>query len=50
MFYSPDMGDLQDFDLPDDLELPNIAQVTPLSCNENQSKIKLFKTVGAGFQ
>ena len=50
MFYSPDMGDLPDFDLPDDLELPNIAQVTPLSCNENQSKIKLFKTVGAGFQ
>ena len=26
LFYNPDMGDLPDFDLPDDLELPNIAQ------------------------
>ncbi|XP_023329599.1 WASH complex subunit 1 isoform X2 [Eurytemora carolleeae] len=26
MFYSPDMGDLPDFQLPDNLELPNIAQ------------------------
>jgi hypothetical protein len=26
MFYSPDLGDLPDFDLPDDLMLPNIAQ------------------------
>ena len=26
MFYSPDLGDLPDFDLPEDLMLPNIAQ------------------------
>ena len=26
LFYNPEMGDLPDFDLPDDLELPNIAQ------------------------
>ena len=25
MFYFPDMGDLPEFDLPEDLELPNIA-------------------------
>ena len=28
MFYSPDIGDLPEFDLPDDLELPNIAAVS----------------------
>jgi hypothetical protein len=27
LFYTPDFGDLPDFDLPDELELPNIAQV-----------------------
>ena len=35
MFYFPDMGDLPEFDLPEDLELPNIAsdlQVCPLLC------------------
>ena len=26
LFYSPELGDLPDFDLPDDLMLPNIAQ------------------------
>jgi hypothetical protein len=27
LFYTPDYGDLPDFDLPDELELPNIAEV-----------------------
>ena len=27
MFYSPDMGQLPTFDLPDHLDLPNIAEV-----------------------
>ena len=26
MFYNPELGDLPEFDLPDDLMLPNIAQ------------------------
>ena len=31
LFYTPDFGDLPDFDLPDELELPNIAEVAGCS-------------------
>ena len=48
LFYFPDMGDLPEFDLPEDLELPNIAsdlQVCPLLCHR-----PLMLTTPAQFQ
>ena len=39
MFYSPDMGDLPDFDLPDDLELPNLAMVSYFELPDVQSMV-----------